>query len=75
MKGDCRPQKPYRKSGDITIYKTEIEEGTFNRICKILKVKRIGDKEINDVIDLYEEAQNHECTTPDEPPNDPNDLD
>ena len=26
-------------------------------------------------IHLYEEAQNHECTTPDEPPNDPNDLD
>lgn len=74
-KGDCRSQKPYKKSGSITIYKVEIEEDTFTNICKTLKVNRIGDKEINDLLNLIEEWQSHECEIPDEPPNDPNDLD
>jgi len=74
-KGDCRPQKPYKKEGQVTIYKVELEEDIFNRLCKILKVNRIGNKEIVELLDIYDEAQIHECTLPDEPPNDPNDLD
>lgn len=75
LRGDDRTQKPYKKSGQIEIYKVEIESNVFQTICKKLKVNRIGNKEINELLDIIEEYENHECTTPDEPPHDRNDLD
>ena len=75
MKGDTRLQKPYKKTGDTLIYKVELKESTFKKICEILKVTRVGEKEIDEILTTYSLLENHECTMPDEPPNDPNDLD
>lgn len=75
MKGDDRTQKPYKKQGQIEIFKVEITEDTFKWVCKFLKVKRIGDKEIERLMQHIEQAQNHECPTRDEPSIDPSDRD
>jgi len=75
MKGDCRPQKPYKKIGSDVIYKLELCEGTFKQLCKFFKVNRISDKHIQILAEFYTNWQNHVCEFPTEPPNDANDLD
>ena len=51
-RGNDRLPKPYRREGQISIFKIDVCEDTYKVLQHITKSPRIGDKEIQKIVGL-----------------------